>query len=138
MYEEPQKDNDLFFTCSLIEYIARKTKNTIQEIVRKLGEENINKIYEFAVEKYKECLKKLGRQGMRKKINKKSDELYKDALKKYEECVAFIQKVETDRYKRFIWTDDEKKEYERLDNLRNEAVEKYSKFIHKHYGGGKK
>ena len=25
---EPQKENDLFFTCSLIEYIARKTKNT--------------------------------------------------------------------------------------------------------------
>ena len=25
---EPQKNNDLFFTCSLIEYIARKTKNT--------------------------------------------------------------------------------------------------------------
>ena len=48
MYEEPQKDNDLFFTCSLIEYIARKTKNTTQEIVRKLGEENINKIYELA------------------------------------------------------------------------------------------
>lgn len=48
MYEEPQKDNDLFFTCSLIEYIARKTKNTTQEIVRKLGEENIYKIYEFA------------------------------------------------------------------------------------------
>ena len=25
---EPQKNNDLFFTCSLIEYIARKTKDT--------------------------------------------------------------------------------------------------------------
>ncbi len=24
---EPQKENDLFFTCSLIDYIARKTKN---------------------------------------------------------------------------------------------------------------
>ena len=24
---ENQKDNDLFFTCSLIDYIARKTKN---------------------------------------------------------------------------------------------------------------
>lgn len=23
---EPQKENDLFFTCSLIDYIARKTK----------------------------------------------------------------------------------------------------------------
>ena len=25
---EPQKENDLFYVCSLIEYIARKTNNT--------------------------------------------------------------------------------------------------------------
>ena len=25
---ESQKDNNLFYTCSLIDYIARKTKNT--------------------------------------------------------------------------------------------------------------
>ena len=31
------KNNDLFFTCSLIEYIARKTKNTKKEVVEKLG-----------------------------------------------------------------------------------------------------
>ena len=30
---ESQKDNDLFFTCSLIDYIARKTKNTRADIV---------------------------------------------------------------------------------------------------------
>ena len=24
---EPKKDNDLFYTCSVIDYIARKTKN---------------------------------------------------------------------------------------------------------------
>lgn len=34
---EPQKNNDLFFTCSLIEYIARKTKNIKKEVVEKLG-----------------------------------------------------------------------------------------------------
>lgn len=45
---ETQADNDLFFTCSLIEYIARKTKNTKKTIVEKLGKENINKIYELA------------------------------------------------------------------------------------------
>ena len=42
---EPQKENDLFFTCSLIEYIARKTKNTKKHIIEKLGKENVNKIY---------------------------------------------------------------------------------------------
>lgn len=32
---EPQKDNDLFYTCGLIEYIARKTKNIRSEVVKK-------------------------------------------------------------------------------------------------------
>ena len=45
---EPQKDNDLFYTCGLIEYIARKTKNIRSEVVEKLGKERISKIYEFA------------------------------------------------------------------------------------------
>ena len=45
---ESQEDNNLFFTCSLIEYIARKTKNIRSEIVNKLGKDRINKIYELA------------------------------------------------------------------------------------------
>ena len=45
---EPRKDNDLFYTCGLIEYIARKTKNIRSEVVKKLGKERISKIYEFA------------------------------------------------------------------------------------------
>ena len=42
---ENQKDNDLFFVCSLIELIARKTKNTKKYIIKKLGKEQIKKIY---------------------------------------------------------------------------------------------
>ena len=34
-----QKDNDLFFTCALIDYIARKTKNTRTDVVNRLGKE---------------------------------------------------------------------------------------------------
>ena len=45
---ESQGDNDLFFTCSLIEYIARKTKNTKKYIVEKLRYEKIKKIYDLA------------------------------------------------------------------------------------------
>ena len=45
---ELQKDNDLFFTCSLIEYIARKTKNIRSEVVNKLGKERLSKIYDLA------------------------------------------------------------------------------------------
>ena len=48
MIGESQKENDLFYTCSLIEYIARKTKNTKELVVEKLGKENIRKIYELA------------------------------------------------------------------------------------------
>ena len=45
---ESQKDNDLFFTCGLIEYIARKTKNIRSEVVNKLGKDRISKIYDLA------------------------------------------------------------------------------------------
>lgn len=45
---EPQEENDLFFTCSLIEYIARKTKNRKKLVIEKLGEKRIEKIYKLA------------------------------------------------------------------------------------------
>lgn len=45
---ESKKDNDLFYTCSLIEYIARKTKNTRADIVNQLGQKRLEKIYELA------------------------------------------------------------------------------------------
>lgn len=45
---ESQKDNDLFYTCSLIDYIARKTKNKRAAVVDALGKERIAKIYDLA------------------------------------------------------------------------------------------
>lgn len=45
---EDKKTNDLFFTCSLIEYIARKTKNKRCDIVDALGKVSIRKIYDLA------------------------------------------------------------------------------------------
>ena len=45
---EDKKDNDLFFTCSLIDYIARKTKNTRAFVVNTLGGNRLSKIYELA------------------------------------------------------------------------------------------
>ena len=45
---ENKKDNDLFYTCSLIDYIARKTKNTRADIVNALGKKNLEKIYDLA------------------------------------------------------------------------------------------
>lgn len=45
---ENAKDNDLFFTCSLIDYIARKTKNHRVDVVNALGRDRIEKIYDLA------------------------------------------------------------------------------------------
>ena len=45
---ESREANDLFYTCSLIDYIARKTKNRRSDVVRALGATRIRKIYELA------------------------------------------------------------------------------------------
>lgn len=45
---ENPKENDLFFTCSLIDYIARKTKNKRCDVVNALGKAAIEKIYDLA------------------------------------------------------------------------------------------
>lgn len=45
---ESRQSNDLFFTCSLISYIARKTKNKPGDIVSCLGKETLKKIYDLA------------------------------------------------------------------------------------------
>lgn len=45
---EDQKANDLFFTCSLIDYIARKTKNKRVDVVDALGKDLVFKIYDLA------------------------------------------------------------------------------------------
>ena len=40
---EDRKDNDLFFTCSLIDYIARKRKNKRATVVQLLGKKGWKK-----------------------------------------------------------------------------------------------
>lgn len=45
---EDKKTNDLFYTCSLIDYMARKTKNKRKDIVNALGKDKISKILELA------------------------------------------------------------------------------------------
>lgn len=57
--QENQKDNDLFFTCSLIEAIARTTKNTKKELLTIIGKENIAKIYFLASTYHSENLDKV-------------------------------------------------------------------------------
>lgn len=54
-----KKENDIFFLCSLIEFISRETKNKRAYIVNKLGEEKINHIYCFADVYHSENIKKV-------------------------------------------------------------------------------
>ena len=44
---ESRKDNDLFFTCGLIDYIARKTKNVRADVVNQLGKKRIEQVAEY-------------------------------------------------------------------------------------------
>ena len=49
--EEKSKEqyhNDLFYVCSLVEYIARKTKNERGVVVAALGETTLTKLYNLA------------------------------------------------------------------------------------------
>jgi hypothetical protein len=45
---EEQFENNIFFVCTLIEYIARKTKNTRKNVVNYLGREEIAHYFELA------------------------------------------------------------------------------------------
>ena len=45
---EPKTHNNLFYLCSLIEYIARATRNHNRVVVNALGEARIQKIYDLA------------------------------------------------------------------------------------------
>ena len=54
-----KEENNLFYLCSLIEYIARTTKNTKKDIVNILGKEELNKIYVLAEAYHAEPIEKI-------------------------------------------------------------------------------
>lgn len=43
-----KNNNNLFYTCSLIEYIGRKKKRSRRDIVDFLGKDSIERIYDYA------------------------------------------------------------------------------------------
>jgi hypothetical protein len=48
VYRESKEDNALFFLCSLVEYIARKTKNRRIDVIDSLGGARLRKILDLA------------------------------------------------------------------------------------------
>ena len=45
---EPKESNDIFFVCSLIEHIARRTKNHRSVVVNALGRDKLQHIFNLA------------------------------------------------------------------------------------------
>lgn len=64
---ESREENDVFFVCSLIEQIARMTKNTRSDIVRALGANYIAHLYEFADTYHCEPIGDIARRCIEKK-----------------------------------------------------------------------
>lgn len=56
---EKKEYNDLFFVCSLIEYIGRKTKNHRNVITRAIGKEKWQHLYDLADVYHSENIDKL-------------------------------------------------------------------------------
>lgn len=61
-----QENNDLFYLCSLIEYISRITKNTKKEIVTLIGKEGLSKFYSFASALHAEPIEKVSEEIIKK------------------------------------------------------------------------
>jgi len=45
---EDKRENDLFFVCSVIEYVGRKTRNRRADVVRAIGEREIARMMDLA------------------------------------------------------------------------------------------
>ena len=45
---ESRRANDIFFVCSLVDYLARKTKNRRSDVVEALGPQRLGRIVELA------------------------------------------------------------------------------------------
>ncbi len=56
---EKKEYNDLFFVCSLIDYISRRTKNHRNVVVNAIGKEKLRHIYELADVYHSENIDKL-------------------------------------------------------------------------------
>lgn len=70
---EGSKDNDLFFTCSLIDFIARKTKNTRKDVVNALGRERLEKIYGLADVYHSDNIERVSDDFIRESVIEKGD-----------------------------------------------------------------
>ena len=79
---EDKKENDLFFTCSLIDYIARKTKNKRAAVVNALGKTTIEKIYDLADIYHSDNIDSVSDEFIQKELAKITNEALKNSVSK--------------------------------------------------------
>ena len=81
---ESQKDNNLFYLCSLIEYISRKTMNSKSTIITIIGKDKIQKIYNLADIYHSENIDKISDELVNEfNIKNGSYNVLKNTSKKY-------------------------------------------------------
>lgn len=105
---ESKNSNNLFFVCSLIEYIARKTNNTKEYIVKKMSKALIEKIYSLAEvyhsdnidkvsdEIISECQIKNGNYDIFTKTENENLPSYWDMGRVYQRLIAMCSKDESE------------------------------------------
>lgn len=144
---EPQKDNDLFYICSLIEYISRTTYNTKKQIIENLGKENIEKIYQLAEVYHSENIEKIANELIEKcklkngnydffeKCNSKIPS-YWDIGRVYQRLIILCSKDESEYIDNLIeilssWI------VEKIDNYNSSMYYENSSYIYECYKAGK-
>ena len=89
-------DNDLFYLCSLIEYIARKTYNTKEYVVNKIDKKELEKIYSLAEVYHSENIDKVSDEIIKKYSIKKGNykfDNYKNRIPSYFEIGAVYERL---------------------------------------------
>jgi hypothetical protein len=111
---EDKCENDLFFVCSVIEYIGRKTKNERSAVIKKLSGKEIARALELADVLHCEPIENIG-DGLIKKYHIADGDFDNAAKCKYNVPTYFdIAKV----YKRLIFAVSNAKEISIADALK--------------------
>lgn len=112
---EEKKENDLFFVCSVVEYIGRKTKNKRKAVVQKLGSAEIARLLSLADVLHSEPLEKTANNLILQynitegnfdnaALCKFSIPTYFDIAKVYKRLIADISKTQQKPYADILMT----------------------------------
>ena len=146
MGEEKEK-NDIFFACSLIELIARKTNNKVKLVIEKLGQEKIKKIYKLADVYHSENIEKVSDELIEQAGIQKGDY---DKISKCKYRIPTYWEIGKVYQRLIIMIDDNKESYirnlndvlsswiiEKIDNYNSSLYYENPDYIYECYKEGK-